>query len=117
MPLVSAPLQTPTANAGSHAQAVLLAAQALQVMQKAISMVDPTTALGHALARALADLGKQVGSPPEEQQINSLKSQLLEAQRSVMQRQAMQQMAVQHAMGGGAAPQGGAAAAAPPMAA
>lgn len=91
MPPVSAPLTTPTANTGAHAQGVLLAAQGLQVLQKAMALVDPTSALGQAIATALRTVGKQVGSPPAEQQVTSLQSQLLDAQRSAMQRVAMMQ--------------------------
>ncbi len=90
---VSAPLTTPTPNAGAHAQGVLLASQALSVLQKAMAMVDPTTALGQAIADTLRRHGKQVGSPPEEQKINSLQSQIVDAQRNIMQRIALQHMA------------------------
>ncbi|MDE2020367.1 MAG: hypothetical protein KGJ13_08535 [Patescibacteria group bacterium] len=109
---VSAPLATPTPNVGAQAQGVLLAAQALQIMQKALGIVSPTTPLGQALAHALKTIGKQVGSPPESQLVNSLQSQLIEAQRSAMQR-----AAIAHNLTGGGVAAPGAAPVSPPSAA
>lgn len=105
---VSAPLATPTPNVGAQAQGVILAAQALQIMQKALAVVSPTTPLGQALAHALKTIGKQVGSPPESQLVNSLQSQLIEAQRSAMQR-----AAIAHNLSGNVAAPGAASPASP----
>lgn len=102
MPPVSAPLTTPTPNTGAQAQAILIVSQALELMQKAMGMVGPSTPLGQALLDSMKKLGKQAGSAPAEQQVNSLQSQLIEAQRSAMQRAALQQQS----MAGGGAPGG-----------
>ena len=71
---------------------MLLVAQGLESMKKAIALLDPMTPLAQAVARALEQIAKKAGSPPPETNVNSLRSQAVEAQRTAMQRLAMQNM-------------------------
>ena len=104
--LAAAPLASPTPNIGAHAQGMLLIAQGLESWKKAVAMLDPTSPLGQAVLKALKDVGKHAGSPPQETQVNSLQSQLAEAKRNAMQRLAMQGMGQSQGapLGPGAAP-------------
>ena len=104
MAVTAAPLATPTPNTGAHAQGMLLVAQGLESLKKAIALLDPMTPLGPAVARALEQIGKKAGSPPPEAQANSLQAQAMEARRTALQRLAMSQQQQQGASPMGAMP-------------
>ena len=105
----AAPLTTPSANIGNQAQASLFVSQALEAMKKAAPLVDPSSPMGQAILSALKSLGRHAGAAPPETQVPSLYGQLQDAQRTAMQRLALQQIASKTA---GAAP---AAAPSPPL--
>ena len=97
----AAPLTTPSANIGNQAQASLFVSQALEAMKKAAPLVDPSSPMGQAILSALKSLGRHAGAAPPETQVPSLYGQLQDAQRTAMQRLALQQIASKTA---GAAP-------------
>lgn len=114
---VSAALPTPTPNAGAQAQAALFVSQGVELLKKAMMMVDAGSPLGQAIVDAIKRLSKEAGSPPQETQVNSLQSQLMEARRNAMQKAAMMQLQARAAQGGApGAPAPGAAPAPPPAA-